>query len=200
MSCAELSNRLIFQHLHPPRPISILSKSLYRTTNTSTSRLAASHNGTQFLQHAQCTSNKNLRDLLSSTKSRQPVSQTSNVIYQVPCKDCSGTYCEQTSRPLNKRIAEHERYTHPAYSHSLDLQQSSAIAQHAHASGHEIDFSSAVILAKLQHQQQLDLIEHAAITILEPSLNRNHAAPSINPQWHPILQTICEQFRPISVT
>ena len=147
-----------------------------------------------------CTSNKNLRDLLSSTKSRQPASQTSNVIYQIPCKDCSATYCGQTSRPLHKRIAEHERYTRPAYSHSTDLQQSSAIAQHAHASGHEIDFSSAVILAKLQHQQQLDLIEHAAITILEPSLNRNHAAPSINPQWHPILQTICEQFRPISLT
>ena len=139
-----------------------------------------------------CTSNKNLRDLLSSTKSRQPASPTSNVIYQIPCKDCSATYCGQTSRPLHKHIAEHERYTRPAYSHSTDLQQSSAIAQHAHASGHEIDFSSAVILAKLQHQQQLDLIEHAAITILEPSLNRNHAAPSINPQWHPILQTICE--------
>ena len=128
-----------------------------------------------------CTSNKNLRDLLSSTKSRQPASQTSNVIYQTPCKDCSATYCRQTSRPLHKRIAEHERYTRPAYSHSTDLQHSSAIAQHAHASGHEIDFSSAVILAKLQHQQQLDLIEHAAITILEPSLNRNRAAPSINP-------------------
>ena len=147
-----------------------------------------------------CTSNKNLRDLLSSTKSRQPASQTSNVIYQIPCKDCSATYCGQTSRPLHKRTAEHERYTRPAYSHSTDPQQSSAIAQHAHAFGHEIDFSSAVILAKLQHQQQLDLIEHAAITILEPSLNRNHAAPSINPQWHPILQTICEQFRPISLT
>ena len=118
-----------------------------------------------------CASNKNLRDLLASTKSRQPASQTSNVIYRIPCKDCSATYCGQTSRPLHKRIAEHERYTRPAYSHSTDLQQSSAIAQHAHASGHEIDFSSAVILAKLQHQQQLDLIviEHASITILEPS-------------------------------
>ena len=128
-----------------------------------------------------CTSNKNLRDLLSSTKSRQPASQTSNVIYQIPCKNCSATYCGQTSRPLLKRIAEHERYTRPAYSHSTDLQQSSAIAQHAHAPGHEIDFSSAIILVKLQHQQQLDLTEHAAITILEPSFNRNHAAPSINP-------------------
>ena len=147
-----------------------------------------------------CTSNKNLRDFLSSTKSRQPALQTSNVIYQIPCKDCSATYCGQTSRPLHKRISEHERYTRPAYSHATDLQQSSVLAQHAHASGHQIDFSSAVILAKLQHQQQLDLVEHAAITVLEPSLNRNHAAPSINPQWHPILQSISEQFHPISIT
>ena len=133
-------------------------------------------------------------------KSRQPALQTSNVIYQIPCKDCSAIYCGQTSRPLHKRISEHERFTRPAYSHATDLQQSSALAQHAHASGHQIDFSSAVILAKLQHQQQLDLVEHAAITVLEPSLNRNHAAPSINPQWHPILQSTSEQFHPISIT
>ena len=139
-----------------------------------------------------CTSNKNLRDLLSSTKSRQPALQTSNVIYQIPCKDCSATYCGQTSRPLHKRISEHERYTRPAYSHATNLQQSSALAQHAHASGHQIDFLSAVILAKLQHQQQLDLVEHAAITVLEPSLNCN--------QWHPILQSISEQFHHISIT
>ena len=139
-----------------------------------------------------CTSNKNLRDLLTSTKSRQPALHTSNVIYQIPCKDCWATYCGQIFRPLHKRILEHERYTRPAYSHATDLQQSSALAQHAHVSGHQIDFSSAVILAKLQHQHQLDLVEHAAITVLEPSLNRNHAAPSINPQWHPILQG--EQF------
>ena len=82
----------------------------------------------------------------------------------------------------------------------IHIQQSSALAQHAHASGHQIDFSSDVILAKLQHQQQLDLVEHAAITVLEPSLNLNHAAPSINPQWHPILQSISEQFHPISIT
>ena len=74
-----------------------------------------------------CTSNKNLRDLLYSTKSRQPALQTSNVIYQIPCKDCSATYCGQTSRPLHKRITEHERYTRPAYSHATDLQQSSAL-------------------------------------------------------------------------
>ena len=138
MSCTELSNRLIFQHPHPPRPISILSKSLYYLhVNKQISSILQRHSGS-----SACTSNKNLRDLLSSTKSRQPASQTSNVIYQMSCKDCSATYCGQTSRPLHKRIAEYERYTRPAYNHSTDLQQSSAIAEHAHASGHEIDFSS----------------------------------------------------------
>ena len=147
-----------------------------------------------------CTSNNNLRDLLSSTKSRQPASQTSNVIYRIPCKDCSATSCGQTSRPLHKRIAEHERYTRPAYSHSTDLQQSLAIAQHAHASDHEIDFSSAVILAKLQHQQQLDFIEHATITILEPSLNRNHAMqllPSIR-SGIPFCRPYASSFVPLA--
>ena len=78
-----------------------------------------------------CTSNKNLSDLLCSTKPLQSALQTSIVIYQIPCKDCSATYCGQTSRPLHKRISEHERYTRPAYSHATDLQQSAALAQHA---------------------------------------------------------------------
>ena len=111
-----------------------------------------------------------------------------HVVYRGSLTSVKGfLFTLQQSRPLHKRISEHERYTWAAYSHATDLQQSSALAQHAHASGHQIDFSSAVILAKLQYQQQLDLVEHAAITVLEPSLNRNHAAPSINPQWHPLL-------------
>ena len=52
LSCAEPSNPLFIQHLHPLSRISNLLKSLYRTIRRSTSRLAASCNGTQFLQHA----------------------------------------------------------------------------------------------------------------------------------------------------
>ena len=141
-----------------------------------------------------CTSNNSLRDLLTSTKSRQPVVNTSNVIYQIPCKDCPSTYCGQTSRPLRKR------YTKATYSLSTDLQQSSALAHHAHSSGHTIDFSSTVILAKLQHPQQLDLVEHAAIPHFSPELSRNHAAPNINAQWQPILSSICEAFKPSGIS
>ena len=125
---------------------------------------------------------------------------TSNVFYQIPCKDCPSTYCGQTSRPLHKRISEHERYAKATYSLSTDLQQSSALAHHAHSSGHIIDFSSTLILAKLQHPQQLDLVEHATITHLSPKLNRNHAAPNINAQWQPILSSICEAFKPSGIS
>ena len=54
LSCAEPSTllSLIIQHLHPYSQISNLPKSLYRTIRMSTSRLAASCNATQFLQHA----------------------------------------------------------------------------------------------------------------------------------------------------
>ena len=196
LSYAEPSTLLIIQHLHPYSQISNLPKSLYRTIRMSTSRLAASCIATQFLQHA-----PPIRIFVTFSPALGLVSQHCKpVTSYTKSHDCSATYCGQTSRPLHKRITEHERYTRPAYSHATDLQQSSALAQHAHASGHQIDFSSAVILAKLQHQQQLDLVKHAAITVLEPSLNRNHAAPSINPQWHPILQSISEQFHPITIT
>ena len=52
LSCAEPSNPLFIQHLHPLNRISNLLKFLYRTIRMSTSRLAAYCNGTQFLQHA----------------------------------------------------------------------------------------------------------------------------------------------------
>ena len=144
-----------------------------------------------------CTSNKSLRDLLTSTESRQPVVNTSNVIYQIPCKDCLSACCGQTSRLLYKRISEHERYTNATYSQSTDLQQSFALAHHAHSSGHSIYFYSTVILAKLQ---QLDLAEHTTITHLSAELNRNHAAPNINVQWQPILASICESFKPSGIS
>ena len=133
LSCAEPSNPLIIQHLHPLSRTSNLLKSIpyYPHVNKQISSILQRHSVS-----SACTSNKNLRDLLFSTKSRQPTLHTRNVIYQILCKDCSATYCGQTSRPLHKRISEHERYTRPAYSHATDLQQSSALVQHTHASGH----------------------------------------------------------------
>ena len=53
-------------------------------------------------------SNTNLKSILSHTKSATPVCNVKNVIYKIPCGDCNQFYIGQTSRPLIKRIKEHE--------------------------------------------------------------------------------------------
>ena len=143
------------------------------------------------------TSNRNLRNMLTKTKTRPPPHTTRNVIYQIPCKDCNATYCGQTCRPLYLRLSEHQRFTNNSKSFiSTDLQYTSAVAHHAHTTGHTIDFKSTHILSSLTKSSQLDLIEHAAIKIICPSLNKLHSAPNINNQWTHLLPTIKNSFRP----
>ena len=127
------------------------------------------------------TSNRNLRNMLTKTKTQPPPHTTRNVIYQIPCKDCNTTYCGQTRRPLYLRLSEHQRFTNNSKSFtSTDLQYTSAVAHHAHTTGHTIDFKSTRILSSLTKSSQLDLTEHAAIKITYPSLNKLHSAPNIN--------------------
>ena len=45
---------------------------------------------------------------LSHNKSTTPPSSLKNAIYKIPCGDCHQFYIGQTSRPLIKRIKEHE--------------------------------------------------------------------------------------------
>ena len=99
LSCAEPSNPLIIQHLHPLSRISNLLKSLYRTIRMSTSRLAASCNGTQFLQHAPPVIIFVIfSPALSLVKSQSKIARQ-----------------HIADRHLDKRISEHERYTRPAF-------------------------------------------------------------------------------------
>ena len=100
-------------------------------------------------------------------------------------------------RPLYVRLSEHQRFTNNSKSFtSTDLQYTSAVAHHAHTTGHTIDFKSTHILSSLTKSSQLDLTEHAAIKIICPSLNKLHSAPNINNQWTDLLPTIKNSFRP----
>ena len=141
-------------------------------------------------------SQQDIPNMLTKTKTRPPPHTTRNVIYQIPCKDCNATYCGQTRRPLHLRLSEHQRFTKNSKSFtSTDLQYTSAVAHHAHTTGHTIDFKSTHILSSLTKSSQLDLIEHAAIKIICPSLNKLHSASNINNQWTD-LPTIKNSFRP----
>ena len=50
-----------------------------------------------------------IRSILTKTKPFNENEHTKNVIYKIPC-ECNKMYIGETSRPLAKRIKEHQTY------------------------------------------------------------------------------------------
>ena len=137
-----------------------------------------------------------LKSLLSHTKSSTPPDKLKNVIYKIPCHDCDDFYIGQTCRPLIKRIKEHEACQRlNNYTDSATGNIKSAPAKHAHDHGHNIDWNGTSIVTACAHRSQLNLLEHAAITILDPPMNIQHKGPRVNPCWNPLLDTIARNFK-----
>ena len=140
-------------------------------------------------------STNTLRSIMTHTKTPTPAKQQKNVIYKIPCGDCDAFYIGQTCRPLTKRIKEHEachRLNNLIDSATGNIK--SAPAKHGRDLGHRIAWSSTSIIASCQHRSQLDLLEHAAISTLEPSMNVQHKGPRVNACWYPLLDTIATSF------
>ena len=72
----------------------------------------------------------------------------------------------------------------------------SAPAKHSHELDHTIGWNNTTLLAVAQNRTQLNLLEHAAITVNEPPMNRQHKGPRISPLWQAILETITKDFKP----
>ena len=70
------------------------------------------------------------------------------------------------------------------------------ILQHSHDMQHNIDWSNTTILATAADRNQLNLLEHAAISTYNPPMNRHHKGPRVSPMWTPILDKITSDFSP----
>ena len=137
-----------------------------------------------------------LMTVLNTNKTPGPKHSTCNTIYQIPCKDCNDFYIGQTCRPVIKRIKEHEAcHRLNNYIDSIGNIKS-APAKRSHELDHTIDWNNTTILTVSQKRTQLNLLEHTAITVNEPPMNRQHKGPRISPLWQPILETITKDFKP----
>ena len=144
-------------------------------------------------------SNTNLKSLLSHTKSTTPPCNVKNVIYKIPCGDCDQFYIGQTSRPLIKRIKENEAcFRLNNYTDDSTGNIKSAPAKHGKENGHRINWKSTSIITSSDTKGQLNLLEHAAISILKPDMNIQHKGPSVNSCWNPLLPKIAATFKNIS--
>ena len=81
-----------------------------------------------------------LRQLLVHPKDPIPLMQRPGVVYQVPCASCPEVYIGQTGRTLEHRLKEYKR----ALTSGTAI--SSAIAEHALNTNHDMDWANALVV------------------------------------------------------
>ena len=75
--------------------------------------------------------------------------EQTDCIYEIKCADCDAVYIGETSRQLKVRLSEHKRYTKlrtTSPSKIKKLEHDSAIALHAIAEGHQLQFDQTKVL------------------------------------------------------
>ena len=127
-----------------------------------------------------------LTQILSRPKEPIPYQDRTNVVYKIPCQDCNAVYIGQTSRQLKTRIKEHQRLlrVRPSNQKQLKkLQNDSAIALHAIAESHTIDFQGTTIVQQgfRSHRERL-CAESVHINTHATCINRSEGA-DISPIW-----------------
>ena len=87
-------------------------------------------------------------------------------MYQVPCKDCQGSYVGETKRSLAVRLKEHK---HTVVNGN---KETSALAEYVFSTSHDIDWVNASIVASCDHLSQRLYLESWYIQKQPLSLNR----------------------------
>lgn len=92
--------------------------------------------------------NKTLSQLYNNLKDPTPTTSTSNTVYRINCKNCNTKYIGQSKQKLCKRIQQHENDCRP---YNLTKQNKTALAIHAHDTGHFFDFKNVTVLDREPH-------------------------------------------------
>jgi len=87
-----------------------------------------------------CKPQSTLRQILSKPKDKIEYESKTGVIYQIPCKDCNTVYIGETGRSLATRKKEHMANVR------LDKTDSSALAEHANSTGHDIAWENSSLV------------------------------------------------------
>ena len=96
--------------------------------------------------------------------------ESSGIVYNIPCKDCSSCYIGQTGRKLKRRIEEHKKAVRLA-----DF-ENSALAEHAWTESHRVDWDSVSILARQNDYTSRSIKESTLIRTTRGTLNRDCGA------------------------
>ena len=91
---------------------------------------------------------RTLRQEFPSPKFRPPSYLQTNVVYKIPCNDCSWSYIGETGRCLQTRKKEHIRNV-------KCCNKGSNVANHAWMNDHQIDLKNARVIDKGDYRERL---------------------------------------------
>ena len=107
-----------------------------------------------------------LCQMLVHPKDPAPAEERKEVVYSIPCQDCTNMYIGQTGRCLKQRLSKHR--------HALRNgdTQASTLAEHIFTTGHPVDLSQSKVLDHHQHTTTRCMLESWHIQQSQTVLNR----------------------------
>jgi hypothetical protein len=105
-------------------------------------------------------------------KDSLPLNMKSHVVYGLKCMDCAADYIGVTTRVLPARVQEHRD--------ALRGIRSSAVADHALQTRHNVDWNNVKIFATDSNEINLFYFESLLILKHKPVLNKMHTSVNLN--------------------
>ena len=90
-----------------------------------------------------------LKDILPKAKDSVERSSSPGVVYQIPCRDCTGIYIGETGWAYKTRLAEHKRDLRPEYLAKVDdnnFNKKTTLVKHVITKDHQVDWDHSKIL------------------------------------------------------
>ncbi len=103
-----------------------------------------------------------LKNLLVHPKDKTDITEVGEIVYEIPCKSCDGSYIGETGRLFKTRLQEHQqeveniegarKFTRAERKKSETVFNKSAITDHTSRNNHIIDWEGAKIKCREAHK------------------------------------------------
>lgn len=120
----------------------------------------------------------------SKLKDKTDQQLQSNLIYEVPCKDCNQTYIGQTKQYLKKRMYSHR------YHINIKDPKHSALVDHSLRLNHSPNFDEVKILDKETNYSKRNILEMIHIKTTDNTMNKQTDSLSLTNSYNSIINKL----------
>jgi len=152
---------------------------------------------------------RTLRNFVVHPKDKVKDEEKTELIYRVPCKNCSSSYVGETGRKFGLRIKEHKKevdsftagtQTRASRARESSVTHKSAITDHAVEENHVIDWDKAKVVDREAQRQTRWIKEALWIRKTPMCMNRDAGSYQLSHTWDQVISrsrapSSCKQSR-----